>query len=571
MNAEPRLSPASIAVALAAGLALFTYANGLANPAAAAETGYLALWVTCTLAALAGVAATPAYDLAAVAVLTTTAVWVVPHGPTRGAAVGLLLTLAVAFIEIRRFDRIEGRLTWTWAVASALALQFLCRADRFLGLAFEPKDLVGVVGLPVLAAAAFQLLQSREGILPALLAVMTVALLVPGWSVIVVLSLLAVVTGILWRDRLVPRWLVVVAALALILAGDSWAPSLAWLLLFTMAGKAIRASRRSGLVAVAVTALLVSFLPEARPWSEVVRWMALGPILLPALLLPSDSRRAASVQAFVIAVLALRTVDGPAALAAPLILAALSLRASAVAARFQLVWTGTLLAAVTLLGGYPWLRSPALADALGLFGIEIRWIYAVAVVFVIWLLTFLCAALVDRTSDLRCRPILMEGAILAVLVWIAMPSSAERPLGERIHVLDETRPVIGLEIEPAASTRSLVIDTYLENAATLLVATPVARVTMIGSDAEQRSWILRAGIETGEWAARREDVATLEGFQAPRHWLAWVAPGGDLMAQRYRALWELDRTIAIRRLEIERIDELPSDVRIAVFHLELRR
>ncbi len=78
-------------------------------------------------------------------------------------------------------------------------------------------------------------------------------------------------------------------------------------------------------------------------------------------------------------------------------------------------------------------------------------------------------------------------------------------------------------------------------------------------------------METGEWAARRADVAGLPGFQAPNPWLSWVTAGRDVFAQRYRAAWQLDRTIEAGDLEVERVDGLPPDVVLAIFHLELRR
>ena len=111
---------------------MFTFAGSLANPAAAAETYYLALWSTFVLLALAGLALPPALDLGGAAVLTTLVVWAIPHGPTRGAAVGLLLTLATVVIALRYLEKTGSKLTWGWAIPSAMALQYLCRADRLL-------------------------------------------------------------------------------------------------------------------------------------------------------------------------------------------------------------------------------------------------------------------------------------------------------------------------------------------------------------------------------------------------------------------------------------------------------
>jgi hypothetical protein len=170
VTADPRPSLANFAVALAAGIALFTYAGSLVDPAAAAETYYLALWSTLLLVALAGLTLPPGLDLACAAGVVTLVVWVVPHGPTRGAAVGLTLTVALAVVALRYLDKTGGRLTWGWAIPTALALQVLCRADRVLGLHLEPSTLVSFVLVPVAVGAVFMTL------IPELLNVLTSSL-----------------------------------------------------------------------------------------------------------------------------------------------------------------------------------------------------------------------------------------------------------------------------------------------------------------------------------------------------------------------------------------------------------
>lgn len=571
MNAHPRPSLANLAVALAAGIAMLTYAGALTDPTASAETHFLALWSTAVLIALAGLALPPALDLAGSAALVTLVVWAVPFGPVRGATVGLVLTVALAVVTLRYLEKTGGDLNWGWAIPTAMALQYLCRAERFLAIDLDAPTLISLVLLPLIVSAVFMALQRREGTLPALLAAATVALLVPGWSVSVTLSLLALVVGVLFRDRLTPRWVAVALAILVILAADSWHPSLGWLLLLVILAKAVPANWLSGVGAIIATTLLCIFLPAVREWSEVTRLMALGPILLPALVLPSDTRRANSIQAFVLAILALRTIGGPAALAAPLALGALSLRSKAVAAHLQVFWSGVLLAVVAILGGYPWLRSPALEDALALFGVQIGWPHAVAVAAVLWASSFLCAAMTDRHRRLECRPFLMGGLVLVVLAWMALPPAAERPFGDRIQVLNSAHSSIAVDLDTAWSTSSVVIDSYLDNSPDLPRGTPVGRLTVVTVDGEQRSWLLRVGVETSEWAARRPDVASLAGFSAPAHWLALVPAGGEFFAQRYRAEWELDATADIARVKLERLDGLSSEVSLAVFHLELRR
>jgi len=485
--------------------------------------------------------------------------------------VGLLLTVAVAAIALRHLETTGGKLTWGWTVPTAMALQYLWRADRLLGLSLEPPVLVSLIVLPVTVGAVFMALQKREETLPVLVAVSTAALLVPGWSVTVTLSLLALLIGILFRDRLTPRWLAVALTIVVVLAAEWWQPSLGWLLLLVILAKSLPSTWQMGLSAILATVVLCILLPDVRDWSAVIRVMALGPILLPALLLPNDSRRAHSIQAFALAVLALRTVDGPAALAAPLALGALSLRTRAVAAGLQMLWSGVLLLGTALLAGYPWLRNPALEDSLGLFGVEVSWPHAIGVAGVLWVLTFLCAALVDSSFALRCRPTIAGGLVLALLAFFALPPAAERPLTGRIQVLDASQSETAIDLEPAVPTHSVVIDSFLENSASLPSGTPVGRVILIDSEGERRSRVLRAGVDTGEWAARRPDVAGLPGFRAPTPWLSWVTASRDVFAQRYRADWQLDGAVDITRLELQRAGDLPSEVALAIFHLELRR
>lgn len=571
MSVGKRPPVAYFAVALAAALAMFTYAGALVEPAAAAETHYLALWSALVLLAVAGLTVAPAYDLAALAILATLVVWAVPHGPTRGAALGLLLTVGLAVGALRALEQAGWRATWAWSVAAALGIQFLCRADRLLAVELEPRLLVGVIAAPIGAALALMALQRREETLPALLATAAAALLVPGFSVAVTLALLSLAVGLLWRHDDRPRWEVLAAAVALLAAAYAWQPSLVCLLALATLSTAMPANWKTGLLAAAAIAGLIVILPPARSWQEVVRLLSLGPLLLPALLVPAEAKRIRALQGLMLAVLALRTVAGPGALAAPLALLALSLRPRDLAAQLQLLWSGALLALGVVLAGYPWLRSPALEDTLRLFGIRVGWPAAIAAALGIWALSLLCAALSERAGRLLCRPLPVGGLVLAGLAWWALPPTAERPLGDEIQVLTAEHPALRSPVDPALFCRSIVIDTYVDNAATLEPGTPVGRLSLTGPDGERVDWQLRVGYETGEWAARRPDVAELPGFRAPPHWLAWVAPGGDVFAQRYRAEWRPVEPIEVAAIELLRSEDLPIETSLAVFHLELRR
>jgi hypothetical protein len=81
-------------------------------------------------------------------------------------------------------------------------------------------------------------------------------------------------------------------------------------------------------------------------------------------------------------------------------------------------------------------------------------------------------------------------------------------------------------------------------------------------------WTLRAGDDTGEWAARRPDVARA-GTRTPAAWVSWVA--GDFFAQRYRCGWTLEKPLRSSRLRIERVPGAPADLSLALYQLEIRR
>jgi hypothetical protein len=81
-------------------------------------------------------------------------------------------------------------------------------------------------------------------------------------------------------------------------------------------------------------------------------------------------------------------------------------------------------------------------------------------------------------------------------------------------------------------------------------------------------WVLRAGEGTGEWAARRPDVART-GAPAPSPWISWVA--GSFLGQRYRSAWTLPRPERALSIRVERAPGVPADLEIAVYQVEIRR
>lgn len=111
----------------------------------------------------------------------------------------------------------------------------------------------------------------------------------------------------------------------------------------------------------------------------------------------------------------------------------------------------------------------------------------------------------------------------------------------------------------------VVVVSNLANAAALPAGAAVLVVEAQGAGGEISRWTLRAGRETGEWAARRPDVLT----PAPPAWQSAVDDG--FFAQRYRAAWKLGAPREISRLRVARAPGLPRETVVALFDLEVRR
>ena len=564
-----RLPLAYLAVALAAGLAMASLGTSLVDPSAAAETLYLAAWATFVLLAIAGLGTEIEVGIAAV--LSTLIVWAVPAGPTRGAALGLVLVLSLFLSLARRLAGDHDRLSWQTAIAATLGIQALCRADRFLSLEFDLRTLVGLILLPLVAATALVLLQRYYPARSVVLAGMVAALLVPGLSVVATLAIGALAIGTLWREHAEPAWLVMILAIGTVVAAFFWQPPLAGLIAATILAMRLPEGLKTYLGLMALAAILCLLYPPVRNWSEVLNLAALGPLLMPALLVPVGRRRSYAICGAILGLLALRTVAGPAALAAPLAIAALSLRFRGTVARVQSVWTASLLLGSTLLAAYPWLRADPLMDTLALVGVGVGWWMAVAIVGVTWALTLISAPFERAEGERSMAPWVVGAAVLFLALWIRIPSNGSQPFEGRIQVVDSLNAELAIDLADEPEVTEVVVDSYLENSAGLPVGVTVATVELVDSAGGIHEWPIRAGLESGEWAARRADVASLEGFSAPNPWISWVTPGGDLFAQRYRAVWSLPIAIDVRRLTIRRQAELDDGVSMAIFHLELRR
>ena len=162
------------------------------------------------------------------------------------------------------------------------------------------------------------------------------------------------------------------------------------------------------------------------------------------------------------------------------------------------------------------------------------------------------------------------GAAASGLAW----SLADRSAGAAGSIAPAGTPV-----------RTIVLDSALGNAADLPPGTPVATLALRWVDRPERIWTLRAGEETGEWAADRTRRQGEAEPVIPEPWRSWIPGEGPFFGHRYRAELRLtgpsfplgpaaggDRSrVAARadRIELRLRPDLPPGVVLTVFRLEL--
>jgi hypothetical protein len=566
---SPRSEILRILAPLAALASMASFAAREADPAGAAESACLAMMAVAALLPAGFLAPWPAYEVGIGSTLAAAAVWALPPGPGRGAALMVLLVSTLAVTAGRalhsRFSGGEWGREVSLLVPLALGAQALLRG----GLLFAPPSpfrlAVALVALPVAAGLALSVLARRHGMALALIAGGTAAVLAPGFNMASTLGLIALAAGsVLTSDKTGPggkvlAWIALLAPLA-------WAPAPG--AVAVVCGLALRRPRIAiGLAAVMMAGLVWYFHPSMPGIARQAVWLFL---LVPAAILPGRERIAAVLTALLLAG-TLPPVPGAAALAAPMALAALSLRRDAAFLVPQGVWTGAMAAGTALLSGYPWLRAEPMPAYLALFGLAPGPALAVVVVCVALVLTGL-GIWMGRGWGEPLRSVRLTGLAAACLVLgllVGLPDFGTPLLAPAVPVvLDAGHPVWESPVSGHA-VRSVVVESSLSNGAGLAPGTPVAIVSLRHPEGTGANWVLRAGEGTGEWAARRPDVAHA-GVKAPGPWVSWVA-GELFLGQRYRARWTLERPESVSSLRIERAPGVPPDLAVAVYQLEIRR
>jgi hypothetical protein len=564
----PRSALPRLLVPLAALAAMAAFAGRDADPAGMAEGIYLAVLAAAALLPVALLAPAPALELGLGSVLSTAAVWAFPRGPARGAVVVLVVLAALAVAAARRLWQEKGRedrgLSPALAIPLALGCQALLRGELLFAPGLTVRTLVALLALPVAGALAVAYLASRRGTVLALVAAGTALALAPGFNVASTLALLALAAGDVLgrRDAGLPAR---AAALLVVAAPIAWEPGPG--VATALCGLAL-ASPLAALALGAVAAGGMAVLFEASRDGMILQFAAL-PLLVPAALVP-ERGRSWNVLTAGLLVATVPLVPDLSALAAPLALAALSMRSGPAFTVPQRVWTGAVLGGTAILASYPWLRPEPMTAALSLLGLPAGPGLAVWAAAVFLALAGL-GAVMGRVWEEPVRSARLAGlsaACLTLALLQGLPNAGTPLLVPELPVvLDSGNPSWEADL-PGQPVGSVVVESSLANGAALPAGTPVATVKLRDRAGRSVGWTLRAGQNTGEWAARRPDVARAGGA-APQPWISWVA--GDFFAQRYRARLRLARRGRFVHLRVERAPGVPQDLEVAVYQMEVRR
>jgi hypothetical protein len=565
-STSPRNLPVRLLVPLGALAAMASFAGRDTFPAGIAEGLYLAVLAAAALLPVGWLAPAPAVELGLGAVLATAAVWALPPGPGRGAAMVLVLVATLAGAAARRL--VTGPSSPGVLIPLALGAQVLLRGELLLAPALTVRLLVALLALPVAGALAVATLARRHGPVLPLVAAGVALTLAPGFNVASTLALVALAAGDAlgrtdggWQTGRPARGL----ALAVVLAPIAWQPGYG--VAVAACGLALAWPRVGAGLAVAVAVGLgIVFKPSAH--SLLLHFSAL-PLLVPAALLP-ERKRSWNVLAAALLAATVPLVPDLSTLAAPLALAALALRRSAAFTVPQRVWTGSLLAGTALLASYPWLRHGPLTQALALLGLPPGPELAVWTAAVFLALAGLGVWMGRGWSEpLRSARLAgLSAACLILALLQVLPRVGTPLLAPQVPVvLDAGHPIWETALPPQP-VKGVVVESALGNGAALPPGTPVAVLRLVSPAGRSVEWPLRAGEDTGDWAARRPDVVR-EGQPAPAAWVSWVA--GDFFAQRYRSHRQIDGRDRFVHLRIERAPGVSPDLAVTLYQLELRK
>lgn len=557
---------ARYAIPLTAFLAVRAFAVSQADPAGAVESAFLGLLIGGVVAAIAALGSYR--ELAGTALLALTSIWITDYGPSRSALVSMVLAVGLALAAGRRWQQSRGSLPIALTVPTALAFQLLVRCDLLLPPLLDLRTLVSLLLLPTAAALAISLLAARHGARRGLFAAFAVAILAPGWNVTTTLALVSLAAGSFLGERTARPWHRALAGAVLVAAAGIKFPVGA---LFALGGLALALPGAWSWGALPAALLAAFFLTAGRGWPATLELGISGLLVVPALILaPAGDRRPALV-GLGIALAGARLGAGPDVLAGGLALAALALPERGAAATLQAFWSGGWLAATSLLAAYPWLRETPREDALALLGLAPGWVALSLVVALVAGLGLGIDFLTARRPRWAPAPGHVAGLIGLIALAAAMPGQGLAVLGYKPVVLSDQRPLWSREVELGHYSQ-LVVESSLIRGAALKTGTPVARLQLLDRDERPvASWDLLAGEDTAEWAAARPDVADRPGFEAPPPWVSGLALDGNFFGRRFRARFPTRQPVEAVSVRISRHRQLPPQMELVIYGVELRR
>ena len=576
--------------------ALIAARRGLAgDDAGRAELGFLALFAAVAVAALIG------FELElgrlrvgpGVALALAATPWLLHQGPRRGAVLSALVVAGFVVVGCRAWrlalTRAPGdhRLDGVW-VPAAFLVQVLTRGDLLLPPWLEPRTLVSLVLLPAVAGLSLQTLARLHG--PARVLVLAAALVVvaPGWNVTSTAVALALAIGS-WAslDRrptvdaeeraedppgkvgsigLGQRWPWMLGLLALPIWDLTVGTLIAIAALVLFLGRKWSWLTLGLLVLLAVTARI-----DRSPQEVLLAWVGALALVPSAFLSPATDRWRLRSGAL-LALVAAWVHPSPEALMAGVAVVALATPNRGVLAGLQGVWSAAMVVGVSLLAAYPWARSEPWVDGFALLGIAAgKPQVMLPLVAIVGLGTLLSTLTVGRPQTRQIEIGVGIGLALVVAALLASTGPATVLFDDHSAVALDTGNQAWTQTLDGASMREVVVDSNLVRGVALPVGTEVARIILRDAEgAEIQRWPLRVGRDTAEWAAGRPNVAGRPGFVAPAPWLSQVSPDGRFFSQRFRRRLGVADAIHPAEIVLERNAELPPEVVVMVYRMELR-
>lgn len=517
-------------------LAFFASAASLSahhsDPHNSAETAFLGLLATVVLCGLGAVDRRPHFILAGTAVLSALTLWALPAGDARGAAVSLVLAAGVCLATYHRLLADGTEALAGSAVGLAIAAQALFRPEIWLAPGRLPVIAFEAILLPVAAGLASARLTTSRG-LPLLLGVTVAVSLQRGVSpelALVLVVLAAIETAREHRKAAIP-WAAVGAAI-----------------LFTYRSE------------------LALLLGQAGNRTQIAEGLARFLILFPAIPMAARRRLLAVTAALLLAVGGLWLLPADAALIVPILLIVGCLRRDSLELGLQATWSLTLATGAALTAGYPWLRIQPIDSVLTMLALEAGWRSALIVAAIFGAVVILLVGLKKRAAIKQWKTSWSVGAAATVIgcgLLIAV-SPTFRTLLPNPVVLSASQPAH--EMAVTGPTKELFVDSYVSNGLSVAPGTPLATISLESPNGTTRRLVLRAGADTGEWAAERPGV----NVTAPPPWISWLAPDGPYFAQRYRTHRRFELATAATKLHLRRLEDLPDELELAVFQIGVR-